>query len=153
MKKRTDCDFERKVADSVKSGFPSEEIKNHLNSCADCRETVKIVQFFQMNLASEAQPEKLPTAGFIWWKSQIIKKRRAAERTVQPIFIVQIAAAIIGLATFILLLPQFPSLGQAFGQVFDAIEQIAFPVVAGLTCFALFSTTLILTLRRYLLEK
>lgn len=74
MKMQSGCDFESAVIKATKSGFVDEEIKAHIESCANCRETAKIVQFFQMNLIDEPPPKNLPVAGFVWWKYKLQEK-------------------------------------------------------------------------------
>lgn len=150
------CEFEQTIVKSLKAGFISEESREHSKECADCRETVKIAGWLQMS-AKTAQPKNLPTAGFLWWKSRIIEKRRAAENTAKPILIAQTVAVIVAFGTFIWMMSiptiKFSSVGTTFSHVFALMEPVAVLLIAGLICFALVCSMLILTLRRFLLEK
>ncbi len=157
MNEHSRCDFEQTVVKSLKSGFVSEEISRHIETCADCRETAKIMQFFQANLANESPPKNMPVAGLVWWKFRLREKQRRAERVAQPILIAQIVAGLIGFGTFIWLrqnnAPQFLSLETAFNQVFASMELIAVPLVAGIICFAFICAILVFALRRFMLDK
>lgn len=157
MRKEINCDFEQKVIKSLKAGFKDEEISKHLQSCDDCRETAKIVGFFQTNLSREPQPRNLPTAGLVWWKAKLREKKLVAEKVAQPIFIAQIAAAIIGFFAVVGLLIYQPELfspvAAAVSRTLDIIEQMAFSLFAGITTFAVISATIIFIMRRLMPEK
>ncbi len=152
------CEFEPTVVKFSKSGLSNEEINAHVRDCASCRETLKVASWLQMSTKSAApQARNLPAAGFVWWKSRIQEKRRAAERVVQPILIAQITAAFVASATLIWLLfsksPQVDFLDSAFSQAFASMKIVAVPFLTGIICFAFFCAALVLILRRYLLEK
>ena len=150
------CEFEQTVVKSLKAGFITDEIREHSKDCAHCRETVKVASWLQMSVKT-IQPKNLPTAGFLWWKSQIIEKRRAAVNTTKPILITQTVAAVVAFVTFVWLMSnpaiKFSSVGLAFNQVFASMESVAVMLIAGIICFTIICTTMILTLRRFLLEK
>jgi len=157
MSKENNCDFESVVVKSLKSGFLSEEISEHIGACDNCRETMKVVRFFQTNLQSELPPKNLPAAGLIWWKSRLREKRRAAEQVAQPILIAQTAAVVIFVGVFVWLLNteafQLLSLDAALNQIFASIEPIIVSMFIGIVSFFFICTTLIFALRRFLLEK
>lgn len=157
MSKKTGCEFEHSVVGAVKTGTINNQIAEHIKSCADCRETVKITRFFQITLMNEPQPKKLPAVGFIWFKSRLREKQRAAENVTKPILIVQTAAVVIFIGLFIWLLnTDFSNLlflESALHRVFASIEQIVVLLGAGIACFAFVCSTLIYILRRFLLEE
>ncbi len=93
MSMKTGCEFEQRILGAVKSGTINNQTAEHIKSCAACRESVKIIRFFQMASMNEPSPEKLPVAGLIWFKSRLREKRRAAETVAKPILIAQTAAA------------------------------------------------------------
>lgn len=155
MKKRTGCGYEAAIVQTVKAGTANDEISAHLETCADCRETAKIARLFQTNLVAQSMPKAMPAAGLVWWKSEIKTKRRRAERAAAPIFFVQAAAAAAVAATFVWLLlnPQFSFFDAAFSRIFASLEQIMVHLIAGIIGFTLVCATLVLFLRRFLLEK
>lgn len=157
MSEKMVCDFEPVVVKSLKSGFITEDIGEHIQSCSNCRETAKVVRFFQTNLMNETSPKKLPVAGLIWWKSKLREKSRAAENVSRPILLMQTAAVIVAFGTFVWLWLnsslQSSSLGAAINRVFNSMDIIAVPFVIGLIFFAFICATLIFTLRRFMIEK
>lgn len=154
---KTGCDYEPEVVKSLKSGFSNAEISEHLKSCNDCRETAKIVQFFQMIPAKEKTPQNIPSAGLIWWKAQLQKKRTANEKIGQPLMIAQTIA--IGFVLFALigcLIYQpafFSSLENVLAQTFDAVAQVAAFLIIGGIAFALIVAVLGFTMSRSITEK
>lgn len=157
MSEQTICDFEPAVVKSLKSGFINGEIGEHIQSCSNCRETAKVVRFFQTNLIKESPPKNLPVAGLIWWKSKLRERRRAAENVSRPILLTQTAAVVVAFGTFIWLWLngslQFSFLETALNRVFNSMEIIAVPFVIGLICFTIICTTLIFALRLFMTEK
>jgi len=157
MSEQPVCDFEFAVVKSLKSGFINGEIGEHIHSCSSCRETAKIVRFFQTNLINESPPKRLPVAGLIWWKSKLRERRRAAENVSRPILLTQTAAVIVAFGTFIWLWVngslQFSTLETALNRVFNSMEIIAVPFIIGLICFAFICTILIFALRRFMIEE
>lgn len=156
MKKSNGCDFEPRVVKFLKAGLPDDEISAHLNSCADCRETAKIVRFFQTNLPREVAPKNLPTAGLVWWKTKLREKRRAAEIAARPVSIAQTAAVTVAsLAAIGLLIYQpefFVPLGAVVSRTFETLGQMALTLFAGIIIFAVVSAAVIFTLHHWTSE-
>ena len=153
MMQKNACDFENAVVKSIKSGVSTGEISAHLKTCADCQETAQVVSFFKSNLKNESAPKSLQTAGLIWWKSRLREKQRRAAQIGQPIFIVQIAAAIVFGGVFVWLLNNGWLKFLAIGTLFDSIDRIFVPLFAGTVGFLFVCLILIFGLRHYLLEK
>ncbi len=157
MNEHSGCDFEQTVVKSLKSGFLNNEVSEHIKSCADCRETAKVMQFFQTNLTNESPPKNLPVAGLIWWKFRLREKQRRAARVALPILIAQIVAAVVAFGTFIWLRQnnslQFSSLEAVFSRVLISFELIAVPFISGIICFAFICAILVLALRRFTSDK
>lgn len=152
MKKRSGCEYEKKIVELITKKAADEQIEAHLPTCADCRETARVVRLFQTDLAAQSMPKTLPAAGLVWWKAELRSKRRAAARAAQPIFIVQTAAAaaVAATAVWLLLTPQFSFFDAAFDRIFAALEQMFVYLTAGIIAFAAICAALILFLRRFL---
>lgn len=148
MTNQQKCEFKKKVINQLKARAVDEEIKNHLRDCADCCETEKILNFMQIGIASELAAAKLPTAGFVWWKAQILNKRQAAARAAQPLFIARICALIVAFIVCFWLLWTLPSLNRAAGQLAAAMEQILPYLIGGFCAFSLISLSAIILMRR-----
>ncbi len=133
MFKHKGCEFELRVVKAVKSGFVGDDISGHLKICSNCRETATVVGFFHTNLKNETLL-KLPAAGFLWWKSKIIEKRRRAERVAQPILIAQIAAVVVAFLTLVWLFGsksgQLILLNPNADRAFVSIERSTIPLPA-----------------------
>ena len=153
MKKSNGCDYEPRVVKSLKVGTRDEVISAHLESCADCRETARIVGFFQTNISREAAPQHLPTAGLVWWKAKLREKRRAATRAARPIFIARAVAVIISLLAAVGLLIYQPAffapLGAVINRIFDTLGQMAPTLFAGFLTLAVVLAAVVFTLRRW----
>ena len=152
MNNRSDCEYAPEIVSRLKNNDFGDDDRKHLQICAECRQTARIVRFLQLESVEKIEPAKLPTAGLVWWKHRRNEKDRAAEHAAQPIYIFQILAAVTAFAVFIWLLPNLPPLAPVFGQVFAAVEQIIPLLAAGFVCFAVISITLILILRRFLVK-
>jgi hypothetical protein len=156
MSKEINCEFEPEAVLSVKTGFVDDKVAVHIKTCENCREAIKIAGFFQANILKETMSRKLPAAGLIWFKSRLRQKQRAAEMVGKPILIVQMAGAAAGLATLIWLFfnrAKFPILDSGLIRVFESMEQVVFPLAAGLTALVIISILLILALRRLMIEE
>ena len=157
MNKRKFCDFEPETIKFLKSGEVNEKISAHIESCADCRETAKIMRFFQTNLLKEPPLKKLPAAGLIWWKSRLSERHKAAEMVNRPILIAQTIAAIVFTGVFFWFYNsdsfQNSFLGTAFNRVLDSMEAMLVPFFIGIVCLTFFSLLTSYILRRFLLEK
>ena len=153
MLKKNACEFEHAVVNFLKSGVSTDKTSAHLQACADCQETARVVSFFQTNLKLESPPTNLPVAGLIWWKSRLREKRRAIERAGQPILIVQIVAAIIFGGVFIWLFNSGSLEFLSLDRLFNSIDKLFVPLLIGIVGFLFVCSIVIFTLRRYLLEK
>lgn len=157
MKKRLGCDYEETIVKAIKSGLENDEVSQHLKTCASCRETAKIVRFFQTSLTNEPPPKVLPAAGLVWWKFRLREKRRASERVARPILIAQTVSVIAAFVPGVWLMFNRPSnltaIESAFGRVFDSTATIVFPFFVGIICLSLICAVLILALRRVTSEK
>lgn len=157
MNEKIVCEYESLAVKSFKSGIANKNIDDHLKSCADCQEALKVAGFFQANLAKEPPPLNLPAAGLIWWKARLREKHRAAARVGQPIFIVQIVSIGVFSGVFLWLFNtdvlQFSSLGEGFNRIAASMAQIVFPLIVAFIGFAVVSLAAVLFMRRVLPER
>lgn len=151
MIKQKACELEPQTIKFVKSGFANDEISAHLHRCASCRETAKVVAFFQTNLKNETSA--LPAAGFVFWKSKIIEKRRLQERVAQPILAAQTAAAVTVFATALWFLISKPAPLAAAFDALAPVQSLAASLLVGVATFSLVCLLFALVLRRYFTEK
>jgi hypothetical protein len=150
MFKQKTCDFEPRVVESVKTGALRETLSEHLETCAACRETARIAAFLQADL--KTGDANLPSAGFVFWKSKIVERRRRSERVAQPIFIAQLAAGFVFLATALWLLFS-KSAPSAAIDTLAAVQSLILPLFAVVAGFTFLFILFFLILRRYFSEK
>jgi hypothetical protein len=77
------CERESLVAAALKAGGLPEELRVHVESCAECRDAVLVFEFLAE--VSEAEQMETPPAGLVWFKSQLRLRREAAERAERPL--------------------------------------------------------------------
>lgn len=154
MLKPTGCERERSVVQESAAGDLSEAARTHIASCADCREALKVARWMQFfAVSAPTQPPRLPSAGTLLWKFQLLEKRRAARRVTQPILVAQVAAGIVATTTFLWLtlsgrLPFARQVSAHFGDALAALEAAAAPLLVGFACAAFVCLALLYTLRR-----
>jgi hypothetical protein len=70
----TVCPHEPTVLDAVRRNVLPEEVRAHLETCEDCRETFRVARGLSA-LARETRPgHALPSAGQLWWRAEVVRK-------------------------------------------------------------------------------
>jgi hypothetical protein len=87
--KPCECDKELLVIEAARSSAWDPELRNHVASCRTCTDVALAVQALNAARAFDAAEARIPDAGFMWWKAQLLSKRVAAERATRPIRYVQ----------------------------------------------------------------
>lgn len=143
-----ECEIEKQVVKMLKSNSNDPEIYLHMQSCETCRETAKIIEF----LNTSKERDQLPTAGFIWWKSRLRQRRRAAENVTKPIRIVQAVTILIAFLSFVGLFIadylQDSLIASALGRVLNSLESLASAFITGIIGFVIISIIVMLIFRR-----
>lgn len=136
------CEFEKVVVKELTQGIQNEKLALHVKECAGCREALKIASWMQNFAANAAPKRRLPTPGFLRWKSKIIEKREAGERAVQPIVWTQTAAIFLTVVTTAWLAIKYQSKFSTVIENFSAsLQLVAAPfliaaVFAAVVCLA-----------------
>jgi hypothetical protein len=109
------CPREKEVKELVESGrWPracAPELREHMNACRACADLVLVASAFRSArvaavAAAQAGQVKLGSAGTLWWRAQLRRRRAAVERIERPLMSAQIFAlavsllAAVGLAAF-----------------------------------------------------
>jgi hypothetical protein len=88
------CEKETLVIEAARRGYWEEELRAHLVECSECADTASAGQFLREMQEIDLAEVKVPSAGWMWWRAQLMAKRAAAERATEPITLVeQIAGA------------------------------------------------------------
>jgi predicted anti-sigma-YlaC factor YlaD len=80
MNDQNDCQFASKVLESVRSGVWTSDLKNHLATCARCREVVNVASALQVMADETPIPTSLPNHRLIWLKAQVLKNQKRVAR-------------------------------------------------------------------------
>lgn len=96
------CERETEVLEAVENGQWSDDLSRHTESCQACADTRLIAQLFAAEEAlaldeaahAVADPGRLPDADEIWRRAQKAEKRKAVERALWPIKLVERLAVI-----------------------------------------------------------
>ncbi len=97
--KYASCASEHLVANAVRYGHWDPRLRDHVAGCSLCQEVVQ-VSGWMLDLAAALQPASFPDARALWLKAQILQKRAAARKVMQPLETFQKAAY--GMATLVL---------------------------------------------------
>lgn len=77
------------MLEAVRSGRSAgdwdEPLRAHVAGCAGCRDVVLVAQFLHEERECAATEARLPDAGLVWWKAQLLARRAAVERAIRPI--------------------------------------------------------------------
>lgn len=83
------------VAAKLKGEWPP-ELKAHVAQCLHCQDAMLVAAFLAETV--ERERVEVPSAGLVWFKSQLRLKREAVERAERPLVWGQRAAAVIAAA-------------------------------------------------------
>jgi len=90
------CPREKEVGELVERGqWPqaaSAEISEHVQSCRACADLVLVATAFQSARAETVAVAKVGSAGALWWRAQLRRRRAAVERIEKPFISAQIFA-------------------------------------------------------------
>lgn len=100
------CPREREVKELVESGqWPracAPELREHMSACRACADLALVASAFRSErtaavAAAQAGQVKLGSAGTLWWRAQLRRRRAAVERIERPLVSAQIFALAVSL--------------------------------------------------------
>jgi hypothetical protein len=83
------CDKEAQVVEAARTGSWDAELRLHADTCPACSEVALAARVLNEMHAADLAEARIPDAGLMWWKAQLLAKREAAERASQPINFVE----------------------------------------------------------------
>ena len=93
-----ECNHEIEIVDTITSGrWPAgctEELKLHAESCPVCRDVVRVALALTQDRSDALQAVRIPSAGLVWWRSEMRARRDAVNKANRPLQIVECAAAL-----------------------------------------------------------
>ena len=89
---RIECRYESEILDAVASGrWPDRlgaELHDHISSCNICSELAMVSAMYRDDYASAMDEVRVPSAGLVWWKSELRARREAVRVASRPITLV-----------------------------------------------------------------
>lgn len=102
---RIECNRESEILDAVASGrWPDRmgaDLHAHAISCAICAEVAMISAIYRDDFESAMQDARVPSAGLVWWKSELRARQEAVRVASRPITMVQGIAGACFVAVFL----------------------------------------------------
>ena len=140
MKKLTGCEY----ANKIKFSKEDKNLELHIAGCGECQQTRKVFDFMQKFAAQTPPPQNLPAPGFLIFKARILQKQTAANRAVQPIFRMQMAASVLFVSVIGWFLGKSPTpitsiLKEAFLSLLSAAPLFIFGVISAVLICAAFA--------------
>ena len=91
------CPREPELLAGLASGELNEELRAHVESCLECRETQHVWTYLA-EVSAEQDLPPLPAPGLIWWRAQLAAKRKQAEESIAAIKLANKTAVALTLA-------------------------------------------------------
>lgn len=92
------CRFESSVRAMARTGAGSAELRGHVDTCVDCRETVQVAAWLRHVAQSERDTAPLPDPVGLWWKARLVARWEAERLATAALDRGTYAQAIIGAA-------------------------------------------------------
>ena len=100
MKPR-ECEKELLVIEASRTGSWDAELRKHVADCHACGDVALAANALNAMNAVDLAEARIPDAGLMWWKAQLLSKRAAAERATKPISFVEHFAYACGILAFV----------------------------------------------------
>jgi hypothetical protein len=96
-----ECEKESLVVEAVRSGSWDADLREHAAHCESCSDVALAARVLNEMRGVDQAEARIPDAGLMWWKAQLVAKRTAAERATQPISFVERFTYVCGILCFI----------------------------------------------------
>lgn len=95
------CPREKEVSELVERGqWPqaaSAEVREHVRGCRTCADLALVASAFRAARAQTVAAARPGSAGALWWRAQLRRRRAAVERIERPLVSAQIFALVVSL--------------------------------------------------------
>ena len=81
---RTECVRETAVVEAVTSGNWTDELRSHAATCAVCADLAEVADALHGDYAVAAKDVQIPSAGLVWWRSELRVRREAIKAAERP---------------------------------------------------------------------
>ena len=93
-----ECSREIEIVEAVTSGrWPAgtdQELQQHAASCPVCTDVVQVALALSEDRSLALQSVRVPSAGLVWWRSEMRARRDAVSKATRPLQIVEWIAAL-----------------------------------------------------------
>jgi hypothetical protein len=123
----TECNHESEILRAVNSGLwaepANEMLRKHAESCAVCSDLASVALALQDDYASASQNVRIPSAGLIWWRTELRARREAVRKAERPITWVQAFGGACAAGVLLALLGRaMPWFKQSMTELFQSTE-------------------------------
>ena len=140
-----ECRHEQEVVEAVLAGqWPGSsdtDLRSHVEVCAICKDVVEVAHALNQDSKLAGEGIQLPSAGLVWWRSELRTRREAMRAAERPLKLVHAFGAACGLGVFAALVMQlspwarqmFATIaGLSVSETATALMQQHLPIVLGL---------------------
>src|SRR5262245_50029445 len=140
-----ECRREQEVFEAVSNGqWPASadaDLRSHVEMCAICKDVVEVAHALIHDNRLASDGIQLPSAGLVWWRSELRTRREAMRAAERPLKLVHAFGAACGLGVLAALVIQLsPWARQMFAvigglsvsETATALMQQHLPIVLGL---------------------
>jgi hypothetical protein len=103
-----ECDREVEIVEAVTLGrWPegcNEDLRQHAQNCSVCADALQISQALTRERSAALDRVRVPSAGLVWWRSEMRARREAINKATRPLRIVEWIAVACALLTVALVL-------------------------------------------------
>jgi hypothetical protein len=100
-----ECNREVEIVEAVTLGrWPegcSEELRQHAEGCVVCADVVRVSLALTQKRSEVLETVRVPSAGLVWWRSEMRARREAVNKATRPLRIVEwiaVACAVLTVA-------------------------------------------------------
>jgi hypothetical protein len=79
------CERESEVAAAMRAGLWTEELRDHLRSCASCSETERVASALLLSAAAMGERHEPPAADLVWRRARARMQEEALKRAMRPL--------------------------------------------------------------------
>ena len=93
-----ECTREIDVVEAITNGrWPAgapEDLQLHAASCPVCTDVVRVALALTQDRSAALETVRVPSAGLVWWRSEMRARRDAVNKATRPLRIVECVAAV-----------------------------------------------------------
>jgi predicted anti-sigma-YlaC factor YlaD len=140
-----ECRREQEVIEAALTGqwpgLTDPDLRSHVETCAICKDVVAVAHALNQDNRLLSDRTQLPSAGLVWWRSELRARREAMRAAERPLKLVHAFGAACGLGVLAALVMQlspwarqmFATIaGLSFSETATALMHQHLPVVLGL---------------------